>query len=192
MKQMKLWKRNAVVLAIAVFVCGAVYLNWDYGKQEEAVAGKNLGESVLVANNGIVEGAAEGDDAVAGDGAEPGEEKDGYFSNARLSRQQSRDSALTLLRETADDENASQEKLDEANAAIQTMANYTMTEAEIENMVMAKGYTNCFAFLNDNSISVVVSAPADGLTDADVAKIGEIVMAQTGLQGDQIKIVPMD
>ena len=191
MKQMKLWKRNAVVMAIAVFVCGAVYVNWDYGKQEEAAAGKNLGESVLVANNSAVEGT-EGAGAAAQDGGKPAGEKDGYFSNARLSRQQSRDSALTLLREAAEDENASQERVDEANAAIQTMANYTMTEAEIENMVMAKGYTNCFAFLNDNSISVVVSAPVDGLTDADVAKIGEIVMAQTGLQGDQIKIVPMD
>ena len=26
----QLWKRNAVVAAIALFVCAAVYLNWNY------------------------------------------------------------------------------------------------------------------------------------------------------------------
>ena len=30
---MKLWKRNAVVAAIVLFVCVAVYLNWSYQKE---------------------------------------------------------------------------------------------------------------------------------------------------------------
>ena len=38
----QLWKRNAVVAAIALFVCAAVYLNWSY---EQEAAGKTLGES---------------------------------------------------------------------------------------------------------------------------------------------------
>ena len=29
---MKLWKRNAVVAAIVLFVCVAVYLNWSYSQ----------------------------------------------------------------------------------------------------------------------------------------------------------------
>ena len=77
----------------------------------------------------------------------------------------------------------------EANAAIQTMADYTMTEAQIENLVTAKGYADCVAFLGENSISVVVSAVETGLTDTDAARIGEIVMEQTGLKADQIKII---
>ena len=39
----QLWKRNAVVAAIALFVCAAVYLNWNY--EQETAAGKTLGES---------------------------------------------------------------------------------------------------------------------------------------------------
>ena len=38
----QLWKRNAVVAVIALFVCAAVYLNWNYSK--EADAGKTLGQ----------------------------------------------------------------------------------------------------------------------------------------------------
>lgn len=52
--------------------------------------------------------------------------------------------------------------MDQANAAIQTMADYTMTEAQIENLITAKGYTDCVAFLGEDSISVVVSAMENG------------------------------
>ena len=45
---MKLWKRNAVVAAIVLFVCVAVYLNWSYHKDNNTDAGKTLGEAALV------------------------------------------------------------------------------------------------------------------------------------------------
>ena len=35
---MKALKRNAVILTVLLFVCAAVYLNWSYGKKEEAAA----------------------------------------------------------------------------------------------------------------------------------------------------------
>ncbi len=186
MKQLKLWKRNAIVGIIVLFVCGAVYLNWSYNNRD-AETGKTLGEAALVA--GKADEAKNGDAATTPEGSKTG---NGYFSEARLNRQQARDSALALLRESAGDANASQETIEDANVAIQTMANYTLTEAQIENLVVAKGYTNCVAFLNDSSISVVVSGIENGITDADVAKIGEIVMEQTGLTADQIKIIETD
>ena len=116
-------------------------------------------------------------------------ESGSYFSTARLNRQQARDNALSLLQEAAKDEKADQTAVDEANASIQTMADATVTEAQIENLITAKGYTDCVAFLGEDSISVVVSALDNGMTDADAARIGEIVMEQTGLKADQIKII---
>ena len=188
---MKLWKRNAIAAAIVLFVCGAVYLNWSYS--QDTAAGKNLGEDALVGsqNDSLLakedkNASEEGKDATGeADAAESGT----YFSTARLNRQQARDNALSLLQEAAKDEKADQNAIDEANAAIQTMADYTMTEAQIENLVTAKGYADCVAFLGENSISVVVSAVETGLTDTDAARIGEIVMEQTGLKADQIKII---
>ena len=197
---MKLWKRNAIAAAIVLFVCGAVYLNWDYA--QEAEAGRNLGEAALVGNSQTdsllkqEDGAQKDAGSEDGDGAEQENAADGsdpqsgaYFSTARLNRQQARDNALSLLQEAAADEKADQNAVDEANAAIQTMASYTMTEAQIENLITAKGYADCVAFLGDNSISVVVSAVENGMTDTDAARIGEIVMEQTGLSADQIKII---
>ena len=113
----------------------------------------------------------------------------GYFASARLNRQQARDSALSLLQEAAADEKADQASVDQANVTIQAMATYTLAEANIENLVTAKGYSDCVAFLNDNSISVVVSNNGTPLADADTAKISEIVMEETGLKASQIKII---
>ena len=48
---MKLWKRNAVVAAIVLFVCAAVYLNWSYSQEGMSASedtGKVLGEAALV------------------------------------------------------------------------------------------------------------------------------------------------
>ena len=106
-----------------------------------------------------------------------------------MNRQQARDSALSLLQEAAADEKADQASVDQANVTIQAMATYTLAEANIENLVTAKGYSDCVAFLNDNSISVVVSNNGTPLADADTAKISEIVMEETGLKASQIKII---
>ena len=188
---MKLWKRNVIAAAIVLFVCGAVYLNWSYS--QDTAAGKNLGEAALVGQTDPLQNAEEGNQDAApqeGGGAEgdaAGESS--YFSTARLNRQQARDNALSLLQEAAKDEKADQAAVDEANQAIQTMADATMTEAQIENLITAKGYADCVAFLGEDSISVVVSAMENGMTDADAARIGEIVKEQTGLNADQIKII---
>ena len=111
------------------------------------------------------------------------------FASARLNRQQARDSALELLQKAAADENAQQTVLDEANASIQAMAALTLSEANVENLVTAKGYGDCVCFINENSASVVVSSTADGLNETDIAKIAEIVMEETGLTPSKVTII---
>lgn len=191
----QLWRRNAVVAVIAVFVCAAVYLNWNYEQQ----AGKVLGESTMVGNEDpLLTGQEQqedqkdqsGDGSAAQDGA--AQNTSDYFANARLNRQQARDSALTLLQDAAAGEGADQTLKDEANASIQTMADYTVTEAQIENLVVAKGYADCVAFIGEGELSLAVAAPEGGLTDADTARIVDVVQQTAAFTADQIKIIPVE
>ena len=187
---MKLWKRNAVVAAVVLFVCMAVYLNWSYNQElADADVGKVLGEAALV-------GVTENSDPVTGDLDQTLSVGEGitvtgsdYFASARLNRQQARDAALGLLREAAMDEGAEQTIKNEANQSIQTMADVTVCEAQIENLVTAKGYSDCVAFIGEHSISVVVGAVEGGLTTADTAKITDIVTGETDFTANQIKII---
>ena len=204
----QLWKRNAVVAVIALFVCAAVYLNWNYSK--EADAGKTLGQSAMVGNQakdplvkgdgstqtGTSAGDNTGDTSTAGD-AQPGETagdagSSPYFATARLNRQQARDSALSLLQDAAAREDADEAVKNQLNDNIQTMADYTVTEAQIENLVVAKGYTDCVAFIGEDALSLAVSAPAGGLTEADTAKILDVVKQTAGYTAGQVTIIEVE
>lgn len=192
------WKRNAVVAVMAVLVCSAVALNWMYtGQEVQDASGKLLGEATLVSGQG------EAGDRKDGGTQEPGGTEDAaaptdegtvytgsdYFASARLTRQQARDNAISLLQEAAEQENADQAVANEASEGIQVLASYTLKEAQIENLVTAKGYTDCVAFMGDESVSVVVSTKSGELTAEDVAKITDITMTETGLPAGGIKIM---
>ena len=191
MKQ--LWKRNIVAATVLLFVCAAVYLNWKYasGLPDGAttdVGQKILGESTLV-SGGAQTGEEESGAGDAGSVEETsGDAGDDYFASARLSRQQARDSAIALLREAAESETADVAVANEAAETIQVLAGYALAEAQIENLVTAKGYNECVAFMGDGAISVVVEKEG-GLQAEDVAKITEIVLSETDYTTDQITVL---
>ncbi len=174
-------KRGAIYSVVALMLCVAVYLNWyyaktggDYGNATDYQAdGKVLGESILV-------------DKVDGEAQNQGSAKAGeYFSQARLSRQQARDEAVSILTKTAE----SEEARTAASTGIQVMADNAVVESRIENLVIAKGYADCVAFINDNGVNVIVSKTENGLTDTDVARIRDIVISEANVTADAIKII---
>ena len=186
----QLWKRNAVVVAVGLFVCAAVYLNWSY--EQESQVGKTLGQSAMVSGESkdpMVQTSAE-------ETPEPvpttQQNTNNYFATARLNRQQARDSALSLLQDAAAREDADETVKTQVNDTIQTMADYTVTEAQIENLVVAKGYTDCVAFIGEESLSLAVSAPEGGLTQTDTARIVDVVNQTAGFTADQIKIIEVE
>lgn len=130
--------------------------------------------------------------AGTGEAGQTSSSSNSYFATARLNRQQARDSALTLLQEAAAGEDADQTMKDQANDTIQAMADYTVTEAQIENLVVAKGYTDCVAFIGDESVSLAVAAPEGGITEADTARIVDIVTEVAGFTASQIKIIEVE
>ena len=194
---MNLWKRNAVIVAIVLFVGAAVYLNWSYNQSGTADADADAQGSAKILGQASLVNGEEEEDSLLTDGDTQADDTTaqtdtGYFATARLNRQQARDSALELLQEAAADEAAEQTVIDEANQPIQTMAAYTLSEAQVENLVVAKGYADCICFINDNSASVVVASTESGLTETDIARIAEIVTEETGLSVGQVKIIEAD
>ena len=171
MKQ--LWKRNAVVGTILVFVCAAIFLNGKYAEKVDKPT-KVLGQSELVSTDGDaaeVSANAEGKD---------------YFASARLTRQ------LSLLKEASENDDVDAETASEAAKSIETLASYTLSEAQIENMVTAKGYEDCVVFMSEDGVSVVVSTGEEGLQTEDIARITDIVKQETGLSAESIKIMEVN
>lgn len=187
---MNSWKRNAVVGAVLLFVCAGIYLNWSFNQKEQAAA---LEDTLNVDALQDEEYRQTLQDA-AEEGLETAGSSQGQadsFAAIRLSRQQSRDSAISLLQETIS-YSGTEEGTAEASAAeesLQTLVSDALQEAQIESMVIAKGYADCVAYMSDEAISLAVAAPEGGLQDADVALLADIVASQTDYALSAIRII---
>lgn len=212
----KLWKRNAVVAVVLLFICVGVYLNWSYNQDltAEAASGTveladTLDVDLLSGEAEQTEGADQGGvtsvDAITDDVVvvTDGMEYDAllteattdtsvseYFATIRLARQESRDSAVELLQETiAYETGADQETASAASVKLEEMVSSALKEAEIEGLVIAKGYEDCVAYMSDSGISVAVAAPEEGLEAEAVAQICDIVTTQSDYTPSDLKII---
>ena len=173
----------AVIAAVLLFACAGVYLNWSYQQKnvpEDLTA--SLPADSLMNDETYLVSAAEEDGAQAVSGTED------YFAQVRLSRQQSLDSAVDLLEETI----AYDEGTEIGNAAVATLneiVSNALSEAQIESLVIAKGYSDCVTYITDGVICVAVSAPAEGLSREDVALISDVVTSQTDCELSQLRII---
>lgn len=177
---MKTWKKNIVAAAVLLTVCGGIYANWLYS-QEQAVSDltDTLDENKILSS----------DTLVMGDGNSLSDETNtmtDYFAAVRLSRQEARDSAVSLLQETMSygGENATSTK-----AELEDLVNIALCEAQIESLVIAKGYVDCVAYIADNAISVAVATPEGGLQAPDIAVIADIIINQSDFTMEQIHVV---
>ena len=56
-------------------------------------------------------------------------------------------------------------------------------------MINAKGFSDCVTYMADDTVSVAVSAPAEGLSTADVALISDVVTSQTDYDLSQVRVI---
>lgn len=182
---MKIWKRNAVIATVLLFICAGVYLNWSYNQKQKPqdLTDTLNAEQVMGQTTLQLEDAAE---PVSLDTDAAGTED--YFAQVRLSRQSSRDSAVELLEETiAYDEGTAVG--DTASQTLNRIVGTALSEAQIESLIIAKGFSDCVTYMADDTVSVAVSAPAEGLSTADVALISDVVTSQTDYDLSQIRVI---
>ena len=70
-------------------------------------------------------------------------------------------------------------------AAIDNIA----TESDIENLVKAKGFVDCVAFIDGDQVDVTVMTTSDGLTKEEVAQIRDVVLSKCQVTAQDITIV---
>ena len=182
---MKIWKRNAVIATVLLFICAGVYLNWSYNQKQKPqdLTDTLNAEQVMGQTSLQLEDAAE---PVSLDTDAAGTED--YFAQVRLSRQSSRDSAVELLEQTiAYDEGTAIG--DTASQTLNRIVGTALSEAQIESLIIAKGFSDCVTYMADDTVSVAVSAPAEGLSTADVALISDVVTSQTDYDLSQIRVI---
>ena len=178
-------KRNLVVAAVLVLVGTAAYLNWSYNARwgEGNTAMAEAEDEMTTAVNVMAEDGEEAESLPAAQNVSD------YFAEARLTRQQSRDQALSLLEQAACAETASQEVIDKAMNDITVMANWSLLESQIENELLAKEFAECVVYFSEDKCTVAVPSAAEGLTEAEVARITDAVMKNSSFDASQINVI---
>lgn len=172
---MKVWKKNLIAAAILVTVCAGIYVNWRYTEDQAAA---NLTDTLdtekVMSDDNLV---LSEDMAAISAGEDVATTSTDYFAAVRLSRQQARDNAVNLLQEAMSYSESSKEA--ESAVELDQIVQTALSEAQIESLIIAKGYADCVAYMSGEGISIAVASPEGGLQREDVAVIADIVMAQS-------------
>ena len=73
--------------------------------------------------------------------------------------------------------------------AISQMAACTMQEAQIENLLLAKEFDDCVVYIGNDSVTVAVPAPMEGLSEEAVARITDVICTETDYDATQLSII---
>ena len=167
-------KRNLVICASVLIIAVAVCINWALLSgsaltEDKLPTGTDSGGETVDSGNGDNENVAS------------------YFASVQISRQQARDEALEVLQMVIASDSAMETAKTEAIESVNRIADEIAAEANIETLVMAKGFEDCVAVISDGSASIVVKT--GGLLPSEIAQIMEIVYEQAQISPANVKII---
>lgn len=184
---MKVWKKNMVAAAVLITVCAGIYVNWLYTEDRTTASIEDILDTEKVMSQDTL--VLSEDMAAIAAGEDVATTASDYFAAVRLSRQEARDSAVNLLQEAMAYNGSESSKDVESAMELEQIVQTALSEAQIESLVIAKGFTDCVAYMSGEGISVAVSVPEGGLQDEDVAVIADIIMTQSDYGLEDIRVV---
>lgn len=175
--------KKQIVLASLVLILGvAVYLNWQFANSDQSM------DITDVLNNAASDSSSE--NYGEAELVDSGVSSDDYFTNARLEKQQSRDEATETLAQLLQNANLSVEEQANATAEALSLAQLIEKEASIENLIMAKGFEECIAYLDNDTANIVVKVT--DMTAEQAAQIKDIVVTETSISASNIVVTPVE
>ena len=187
---MVLKKRQIVIISLIFMILIAGYLNWSYQNELDNYpivandvedAPERLGEAELVINDDI--SVEEQDSSIVADSKDINR----FFLEAHMDKERARSEAFEVLEEIVNNENSSEETKINAQEQMMALAKSIEKEAIIENLIKAKDFEDAVVFFDEGVVNVIL--PSGTLSSAQVAQIQDIVVSQTGLSADNIKIM---
>lgn len=112
-----------------------------------------------------------------------------FFTNFRQDRVDTRAEQKVLLNAIIASANSSTNAKQTAEAQIDAMLKEERMETTIEGLISAKGFEDVVISILNNNISVLVKSEV--LQRNEVAQIVDVVQSQTGLDIDNIKVIPV-
>ena len=172
----KVGKRNFIIFGAVLLVAAAVTVNVVVLSKKE--------DGFSYDQSAGMDGAGMQDTGVSQDTEAS---VDSYFSSVQVSRQRTRDEAIEVLQSVVDNASSTETAKNEALAEINKLAAVMASEANIETLIVAKGFSECVAVISGDDASIVVKS--DGLNASQISQINEIVYSEAGIKPVNITII---
>lgn len=215
----KIAKKNQIVIAtLAVMIAAAGYMNYsgklfpnktktqetnselankellDISDEDASVSSGDMKSQEGDSGSGADSNAGSTDDGSV-DGT-PGEavltngSVSSVVSQAKVSREQVRSKNKETLQNIIDNKNLSAEEKEKAVNQMVQMTETAEKESAAESLLAAKGFHNSVVSITDDQADVIVGASE--LSDANRARIEDIVTRKTGVAAQNIVINPVN
>ncbi len=126
--------------------------------------------------------------APAAEEAQSASQTGDFFKDFRAQRETARADEMALLDSIVQRENAPEDSVKKADERRIELTRFTEQERAIEKLLVAKGFEDAAAFVQEGTATIVVKK--EKLTDEEIARILEMAMRQTGQEASNIKIIP--
>lgn len=171
-------KSRWIILGLTLVISIAVYVNWWF---------VNEGDGIFTVADGEDYNDYDEYEKILGQSTYVNAESDGYFENARYLRKKNRDDAVAVLNQLISNDDADEVAKKAAAVAVTDYAKASELESTLENLIMAKGFSDCIVYLGTDNVSIVVET--DGLEAHEAAQIMDIAASETKFSNDVIKII---
>ena len=111
-----------------------------------------------------------------------------FFKDFRAQRETARADEIALLDSIVQRENAPEDSVKKADERRIELTRFTEQERAIEKLLVAKGFEDAAAFVQEGTATIVVKK--EKLTDEEIVRILEMAMRQTGQEASNINIIP--
>ncbi|MHB1391749.1 MAG: SpoIIIAH-like family protein [Clostridia bacterium] len=198
---MQVRRKNIVIcsMIILLFVVGYAYNSFT----SERLADANLDLDAQVTNTNEAQAMDQGDKITT---EKAGTEQTGeaaviedssneaietasasFFSEYRLEREKNRSKEVEMWEDIINSEKAEENFKNMAQQELVKIVGLTEKEMIIENLIVARGFSDALVFLTDDSATIIVDAKE--LTPSNIAQIQDIVVRKTKLDPKDIKIM---
>ena len=195
---MSFGKKELILSALVVAMGTAVYLNWqfDSGRNDvKANDNDDLGTAHYVNAEIATSDSAsrressseyEINSMTSSDFSSMPTDEDNYFAKVRLERKQIQDDLIELAKEVIEATDSDTKGKKEAVEHLNKMTDIIRQQSNVENLIIAKGFDDCVAFIQNDECSIVVTGRE--LKSDMLIAIKDIVIGQTGIEFDKIRV----
>lgn len=188
-------KKQIVLASLIAALGAAVYLNYQFAATEgEYIASstdntvdvqeENYGDATFVDTKTAIENhlttSTENEMVLT---------SNEYFSEAKLTRSKSRDEAVEALKTMLSDDQLTLEQKSALTQQATDFAQSIEVEGKIENILKAKGFSDCMVYYDENKVDVILKE--DNLQEEQVTQIRDVILDETKVAVEDIAIIPI-